>query len=87
LSIFLNTTGRLGVAHDDCCDEGCDPRAAFVRNFISTEESTFEALRNLPSIKDNIRERMQKLCKFNCWAKIQMNGTNRHTIEEKTERE
>lgn len=82
VSIFLNTTHRLGTAHDERRDEGRYPRTAFVCDFISTEKCAFKALRNLQSVNDYMRQE---------WT--QTRGIQRpreglgRTIEEKTDRE
>ena len=69
VSIFLNTTHRLGTAHDERRDEGRYPRAAFVSDFISTEKCAFKALGNLQSVIDDMRQEWTQTRMFNCLEK------------------
>jgi hypothetical protein len=79
VSIFLNTTHRLGAAHDERRDEGRHPRAAFVSDFISTKKCAFKALGNLQSVIDDMRQEWTQTRMFKCLEK----GLGREPLKKK----
>jgi hypothetical protein len=85
--VFLNAAECLTIAHNKCCDEGCYPGTAFVRDLIGAKKSAFEALGNLKSVRnplwcdlENFGQAFAGECSFEQNNKGQ-------TIEEKTDRE